>query len=73
MKVCGWVHVRRDHGKITFIDLRDRSGILQCVITPDKKEAAEKGKTLRSEFVVEIEGKIKERPEKLVNPNIATG
>ncbi|MFA5925449.1 MAG: aspartate--tRNA ligase [Parcubacteria group bacterium] len=73
VKVCGWVHVRRDHGKITFIDLRDRSGILQCVITPDKKEAAEKGKTLRSEFVVEIEGKIKERPEKLVNPNIATG
>ncbi len=73
VKVCGWVNIRRDHGKITFIDLRDRSGILQCVITPDTKEAAENAKALRSEFVVEIEGKIKERPEKLVNPNIATG
>jgi len=73
VKVAGWVHVRRDHGKIIFIDLRDRSGILQCVITPEKKEAAENAKKLRSEFVVEIMGKIKERPEKLVNPNIDTG
>jgi aspartyl-tRNA synthetase len=73
VKVSGWVNIRRDHGKITFVDLRDRSGILQCVITPDKKEAVENAKALRSEFVVEIEGKVKERPEKLVNPNLITG
>ena len=73
VKVAGWVHVRRDHGKIIFIDLRDRSGLLQCVVTPEKKEAAENVKKLRSEFVVEIEGKIKKRPEKLINPKIETG
>ena len=73
VKVSGWVHVRRDHGKIIFIDLRDRSGILQCVITPDKRETYEIAKKLRSEFVVEMEGNIKARPEKLINPNIETG
>jgi len=73
VKVCGWVHVRRDHGKIIFIDLRDRSGILQTVITPGKKGVYEIAKKLRSEFVVEIEGLVKERPEKLINPNIETG
>jgi len=72
-KVKGWVHVRRDHGKIIFIDLRDRSVLLQCVITPDLKEGYEAAKKLRSEFVVEMEGKVKTRPEKLVNPKIETG
>ena len=73
VKVAGWVHVRRDHGKIIFIDLRDRSGILQIVFTPEKKEAHKTAQNLRPEFVVSIEGKIKERPRELVNPKIETG
>ncbi len=73
MRICGWVHVRRDHGKIIFIDLRDRSGVLQCVFTPGKKEVYETAKNLRPEFVVEARGAVKKRPEKTINPNIPTG
>lgn len=61
----GWVDTVRDHGKITFIDLRDRTGILQCVGQDLEK--------VTKESVIEIEGKIVERPEKLINPNIETG
>lgn len=70
----GWVHVRRDHGKLIFIDLRDRSGIVQVVFLPQiSKEAYEIATQLRSEFVVKIEGKVNERPEKLRNEKLATG
>ena len=62
----GWVNAKRDHGKVTFIDLRDRSGIIQLV----GGEALSK---LGSEDVVEIEGVVKERPQSMVNPNIETG
>jgi len=68
VKVSGWVHSRRDHGKIIFIDLRDKSGILQ-VVFPN----AEIAKDLRSEWVISIEGTINARPEKMVNKNIPTG
>ena len=71
--VKGWVHNRRDHGKIIFIDLRDKSGILQVVFTPDNKEVYELAKSLRSEFVVSISGQINERPGKLANNKISTG
>lgn len=71
--ICGWVHTRRDHGKIVFIDLRDRSGILQVVFTPDKKETYNIALLLRSEFVVEITGVIHKRPGKMVNDKIFTG
>ena len=81
VKVSGWVHVRRDHGKIIFIDLRDRTGLLQVVFAnpmSDIKDAPmsdimEKADRLRSEWVVSIEGTIKERPENLKNPKIETG
>ena len=73
VKLCGWVHIRRDHGKIIFIDLRDRSGIIQTVVIPDKKEAYETAKKLRGEFVVEMEGLIKERPGSAVNDKLPTG
>ncbi len=83
VKVSGWVNVRRDHGKIIFIDLRDRSGLLQVVFanpnpTSDVKnsptsDVMKKADQLRSEWVVSIEGTIKERPEKLKNPKIETG
>lgn len=72
--VKGWVRVRRDHGKLIFIDLRDRTGILQIVFNPHVSEQAQKkAGELRSEDVVEIIGKVNKRPEKLINPKIATG
>lgn len=64
--VKGWVATRRDHGKIIFIDLRDRTGIVQVIC----KETA---KDLRSEYVISITGEVKTRPEKLVNKNLPTG
>ena len=73
VKVSGWVHSRRDHGKIIFIDLRDRSGLLQVVFEPGNKEAYELAEKLRPEYVVALEGTINQRPEKLVNKKIATG
>jgi len=73
VNVKGWVNARRDHGKIIFIDLRDRSGILQIVFTPDNKDIYEPVQQLRSEWVISVEGIIEERPEKLINPKLATG
>ncbi|MCR4263686.1 MAG: aspartate--tRNA ligase [Candidatus Roizmanbacteria bacterium] len=64
----GWVDARRDHGKIVFLDIRDRSGIVQTVLLD-----AEKARDIRSEFVVEVTGKVNKRPEHMVNPNIPTG
>lgn len=64
VKLFGWVNVRRDHGKIIFIDLRDRTGIVQTVFIPDKDEAYAAAKAARSEFAVSIEGLVKERPGK---------
>lgn len=72
MKVSGWVNVRRDHGKIIFIDLRDRSGLLQVVFAGNEK-LRQKADKLRSEWVVSIEGTIRERPENLKNLKIKTG
>lgn len=71
--LSGWVQVRRDHGKITFIDLRDRSGIIQMVVIPDEKEAHEIAKMIRSEYVIEVEGLVKERPGSAVKKDSATG
>lgn len=73
MKLAGWVHIRRDHGKLIFIDLRDRSGIIQMVIIPDKEEAHKAAKDVRSEFVIEVEGLVKARPGGAVNEKIPTG
>lgn len=62
----GWVATKRDHGKLTFIDLRDRSGIVQCV-------GFQKMGDLTTESVIELRGVVKKRPEKMVNPHLATG
>ena len=67
VKLCGWVNTRRDHGSIVFIDLRDISGLVQVVLKP------ELAKDVRPEWVVCIEGLVKARPERMVNPNFATG
>ena len=71
--VKGWVHTRRDHGKLIFIDIRDRSGICQVVFIPSNKLAHEMAQKLRSEFVVSITGQVNERPANMVNDKIPTG
>ena len=71
--VCGWVHRRRDHGGVIFIDLRDREGLLQVVFDPDTPEAFETAERVRSEYVLRVEGKVRERPEGTVNPELSTG
>lgn len=73
VKLAGWINVRRDHGKLIFIDLRDKSGIIQTVVLPNHEQAYEEAKSLRSEFIVEMEGLVKERPGKAKNENISTG
>jgi aspartyl-tRNA synthetase len=73
VKVAGWVNVRRAHGKILFIDLRDRSGILQCVFVPSNEKAYAAAQELRTEWVVELIGQVVKRPENMVNAQIATG
>src|SRR5438105_1656291 len=71
--VCGWVHRRRDHGGVIFIDLRDREGLLQCVFDPDTRDAFAAAEKLRSEYVVKVTGLVRPRPAGTVNPNLATG
>ena len=71
--VCGWLHRRRDHGGVIFIDLRDRSGLLQIVIDPDTPEAFSRADRARSEYVLRVEGRVRFRPEGTENPALATG
>lgn len=74
--VClmGWVQFRRDHGGLIFIDLRDRQGLTQVVFSPEESPAAhERAHILRSEYVLAIRGRVRNRPEGMVNPNLATG
>lgn len=73
VKIAGWVQTRRDHGKLIFIDLRDRTGLLQVVFAGQNSEIWKIADKLRTEWVVGIEGVVKERPEKLKNPKISTG
>ncbi len=71
--IAGWIDVRRDQGKMIFLDIRDMSGVVQGVILPNYTETLEVGKTLRSEFVVEIKGKINKRPERNIKENVLNG
>jgi len=71
--VAGWVHSRRDHGGLIFIDLRDHTGLVQLVINPDRAEAFRVAESLRDEFVIRASGVVTERGEGLKNPNIASG
>ena len=72
-RVAGWVSVRRDHGKLIFIDLRDGSGLVQCVFRPDDVELHSKADTLRPEWVIAVEGEVRERPKGMENPDLASG
>ncbi|MGB8816205.1 MAG: aspartate--tRNA ligase [Minisyncoccia bacterium] len=71
--VKGWIDVRRDHGKLIFIDLRDMSGKVQMVALPSHKEAHEIANTVRSEWVVEVTGKVNDRPERMINKDETNG
>ena len=71
--VAGWVHSRRDHGGLIFIDLRDHTGVVQLVINPGKPAAFKLAESLRDEFVIRASGVVTERGEGLKNPNIASG
>ena len=71
--VAGWVHSRRDHGGLIFIDLRDHTGLVQLVINPEQAEAFRLAESLRDEFVIRASGVVTERGEGLKNPNRASG
>ena len=71
--VFGWVHRRRDHGGVIFIDLRDREGLLQIVCDPDNPATFGTAETLRNEFVVKVTGKVRERPQGTVNTSLISG
>ncbi len=71
--ICGWVHRRRDHGGVIFIDLRDREGVVQVVVDPDTPDAFATAEQVRSEYVIKVHGKVRRRPEGTENPNLPTG
>ncbi|MBQ6414078.1 aspartate--tRNA ligase [Candidatus Saccharibacteria bacterium] len=71
--VSGWVNSRRDHGGLIFIDLRDYTGIVQLVVTPETIDAFKLAESVRDEFVLTATGKVRKRASELINPNIATG
>ncbi|MCA9826146.1 MAG: aspartate--tRNA ligase, partial [Dehalococcoidia bacterium] len=73
VKVAGWVHRRRDHGGLIFIDLRDSHGIVQVVFNPDDAESHAVAHRSRSEWVLAVEGVVQERSVETRNPNMATG
>jgi aspartyl-tRNA synthetase len=71
--VAGWVHRRRDHGGVIFVDLRDREGLLQIVFDPTAAAVFHEAERLRNEFVVRVRGRLRARPSGTVNPNLASG
>ncbi len=71
--MAGWVHRRRDHGGVIFVDLRDREGLLQIVFDPGAASVFGEAERLRNEFVVRVTGRVRERPTGTVNPNLASG
>ena len=73
VELCGWVNRRRDHGGVIFIDLRDRSGLVQVVYDPDIEDVFATAEHVRNEFVLRVTGRVRARPEGTVNPDLATG
>ncbi|RTZ72951.1 MAG: aspartate--tRNA ligase [Gammaproteobacteria bacterium] len=73
IELCGWVNRRRDHGGVIFIDLRDRTGIVQVVYDPDLPEVFATAERVRNEYVLRVKGRVRRRPEGTVNPDIPTG
>lgn len=73
VQLCGWVHRRRDHGGVIFIDLRDREGLVQVVVNPDIPDAFKAAESVRNEYVLQIVGQINERPAGTSNADLASG
>ncbi|MGH8206248.1 MAG: aspartate--tRNA ligase, partial [Steroidobacteraceae bacterium] len=73
VQIAGWVHRRRDHGGVIFVDLRDREGLLQVVFHPDQQAVFASAERLRHEFVVQVRGTVRARPSGTLNPNLASG
>ena len=73
VEVCGWVHRRRDHGGVIFLDLRDRTGIVQVVYDPDTEASFATADRVRNEYVLRAKGRVRARPEGTVNPDMVTG
>src|SRR5690606_35276601 len=71
--LCGWVHRRRDHGGVIFLDIRDRDGITQVVVDPDTAESFARAEQVRNEFVVKITGLVRARPPGTENPDMPSG
>src|SRR5688572_1464847 len=71
--LCGWVDRRRDHGGVIFIDLRDREGVVQIVFDPDRQNEFALADKVRSEYVLQVQGRVRARAPATVNPNMATG
>ena len=69
----GWVHRRRDHGGVIFLDVRDREGVAQVVFDPDREESFNLADSVRNEFVIEVHGTVRSRPEGTINPEMPTG
>ena len=73
ISICGWVHRRRDHGGIIFLDIRDIKGICQVVVNPENKVAFDTADNCRNEFVIKVTGKVLKRPDGTINANMITG
>lgn len=73
VEAVGWVHRRRDHGGVIFLDIRDRTGVLQVVFDPDTEQSFATADRVRNEFVLHVKGRVRPRPEGTVNPDMATG
>jgi len=73
VSLCGWVHRRRDHGGVIFLDVRDYTGIVQVVYDPDTVEAFALADQVRNEFVIRVEGRVRARDDEAINPKMATG
>lgn len=73
VRLCGWVHRRRDHGGLIFVDLRDREGLVQVVFDPDRPEMFRLAEQIRSEYVLQVRGRVRPRPEGTENRDLATG
>jgi len=73
VRLCGWVHRRRDHGGVIFVDLRDREGLVQLVFDPDRTEMFRLAEQIRSEYVLQVLGRVRPRPEGTENRDLATG
>ncbi|BFM48248.1 aspartate--tRNA ligase [Marinomonas sp. THO17] len=71
--LCGWVHRRRDHGGVIFLDVRDREGITQVVFDPDRADSFALADSVRNEYVIQLTGLVRARPEGTINPNMRTG